>query len=161
MSANKLGVSGLKVDKNSTAGENTTQWDYEGYMGSKSGNEFKGKLQLEKGTWEIDKQETCGMDGVKHEECTVCQCSGAFRTDKHKRSPGQLPELYERSKRAELQEHYIPMHKRCDERTSDGGCDRCIYNRSNCMDVEEPGLCDRCIFLLRERGRDGRIPQIL
>lgn len=33
---------------------NTSQWDYEGYMGSNSGTNFNGSLQLENGKWSIN-----------------------------------------------------------------------------------------------------------
>lgn len=41
-------------DKTKDGMPNTSQWDYEGYMGVASGNNFSGSLQLEKGTWSID-----------------------------------------------------------------------------------------------------------
>ncbi|MEG0221242.1 MAG: hypothetical protein RR702_02480 [Clostridia bacterium] len=36
------------------AGVNTTQWDYEGYLGSTAGSQFNGKLQLPSGNLNID-----------------------------------------------------------------------------------------------------------
>ena len=46
----------LVYGKNSYKGQtNTSQWDYEGYLGlSNPGNSYSTSMKLEKGTWKID-----------------------------------------------------------------------------------------------------------
>lgn len=60
--ANEANKTVLSYGKNSyipggstVANPNTSQWDYEGYLGiSKPGSEYSTTLRLEKGTWQID-----------------------------------------------------------------------------------------------------------
>ncbi|MEG2275417.1 MAG: hypothetical protein RSC09_02860 [Clostridia bacterium] len=43
-----------QLDASKAGTPNTTQWDYEGYLGSVPGQKFSGGIQLESGKWSID-----------------------------------------------------------------------------------------------------------